>query len=166
MHQTIEKLHQFDKCKKVTYQSKLSGILRTFKFSWHTVTFLPIIFEMKSAAHTGCMQYSSFLCLFFLQKINSFSSHSLFSLNKCNKKLQNLSEGQAKGLQRLSEGILTRVESSYNCKGTRPQVIYNPIMAMGFSAMFTSQLQVILRGKHCRRPIAVMGVVDTLGPCF
>ena len=44
-----------------------------------------------------------------------------------------------------------------------PQRIYNPITAMGFSSMFTSQLYIILRGKHCRRPIAVMGVVDTLG---
>ena len=35
-----------------------------------------------------------------------------------------------------------------------PQVIYNPITAMRFSAMFTFQLQI--RGKHCRRPIAVM----------
>ena len=37
-----------------------------------------------------------------------------------------------------------------------PEHTYNPIMAMGFLAMTT------LRGKHCRHPIAVMGVVDTL----
>ena len=29
--------------------------------------------------------------------------------------------------------------------------------------MFAFQLQIILRGKHCRRPIAVTGVVDHLG---
>ena len=44
-----------------------------------------------------------------------------------------------------------------------PQMIYNSIRAMGFSAMFTFQLQIILKGKQCRRPIAVMGVVDHLG---
>ena len=37
---------------------------------------------------------------------------------------------------------------------SQPQVIYNPISAMGFLAMFNFQLQIILRGKHCRRPIA------------
>ena len=50
----------------------------------------------------------------------------------------------------------------------QPQRIYNPITEMGFSAMFTSQLQIILRGKHCRRLITIitiMGVEDTLGPC-
>ena len=31
-------------------------------------------------------------------------------------------------------------------------------MAMGFSAMFTFQLD---NTKHCRHPIVVMGVVDT-----
>ena len=41
-----------------------------------------------------------------------------------------------------------------------PERIYNPITAMGFSVMFTFQLD-NTRGKHCRHPIAVMGVVDT-----
>ena len=41
-----------------------------------------------------------------------------------------------------------------------PEHIYNPITAMGFSAMFTFQLN-NTRGKHCRHPIATMGVVDT-----
>ena len=39
-----------------------------------------------------------------------------------------------------------------------------PYLAMGFSAMFNFQLQIILRGKHCLCPIAVMGVVHHLGP--
>ena len=51
--------------------------------------------------------------------------------------------------------------STYN---TMPERIYNPITAMGFSAMFTFQLDK-LRGKHCRHPIAIMGVVDTFGQC-
>ena len=38
------------------------------------------------------------------------------------------------------------------------QVIYNPITVMGFFTMFTFQLQIILRGKHCRCLFAVMGV--------
>ena len=46
----------------------------------------------------------------------------------------------------------------------QPQRIYNLILAMGSSAMFTSQLYIILRGKYCRCPIAVMGVVDILEP--
>jgi hypothetical protein len=44
--------------------------------------------------------------------------------------------------------------------GARPERIYNPITAMGFSAMFPFSWTT-LRGKHCRHPIAVMGVVDT-----
>ena len=40
--------------------------------------------------------------------------------------------------------------------------IYNPITATGFSAMFTFQLDK-LRGKHCRHPIAVIGVVNKFG---
>ena len=40
-----------------------------------------------------------------------------------------------------------------------PERIYNPITAMGFSAMFTFQL------RGCRHPIAVLGVVDTFGQC-
>ena len=32
---------------------------------------------------------------------------------------------------------------------------------MGFSAMFTFQLDNTKRGKHCWHPIAVMGVDDT-----
>ena len=43
-----------------------------------------------------------------------------------------------------------------------PECIYNPITTMGFSAMFTFQLDT-LRGKNCRHPIAVMGVVDMFG---
>ena len=43
------------------------------------------------------------------------------------------------------------------------KVIYNPNTTMGFSATFMFQLYIILRSKHCRRPIAVMGVVDHLG---
>ena len=39
-------------------------------------------------------------------------------------------------------------------KPALPERIYNPITAMGFSAMFTFQLY----------NIAVMGVVDTFGP--
>ena len=39
---------------------------------------------------------------------------------------------------------------------------YKPITEIGFSAMFTFQLQIIPRGKHCQRSIAVMGVVDHL----
>ena len=39
---------------------------------------------------------------------------------------------------------------------------YNPIMAMGFSAIFTFHLD-NFKSNHYRHPIAVMGVVDTLG---
>jgi hypothetical protein len=39
-----------------------------------------------------------------------------------------------------------------------PKRIYNPIMAMGFLAMFTLQLD----NTNCRIPIAVIAVVDTL----
>ena len=46
---------------------------------------------------------------------------------------------------------------------TMPQHIYNPISATGFSAMFISQLEITLRSKHCRHPIAIMGVVGTFG---
>jgi hypothetical protein len=35
---------------------------------------------------------------------------------------------------------------------------------MAFSVMFTFLLYIILKGKHCQRPIAVVGVVDHLGP--
>ena len=42
---------------------------------------------------------------------------------------------------------------------TGSERIYNPITAIGFSAMFTFQL----RDKHCQHPIGVMGVVDTFG---
>ena len=45
-----------------------------------------------------------------------------------------------------------------------PERIYNPSMAMGFLAMFNLHW-ITLRGKHCRHPIAVMGVVDTFGLC-
>ena len=38
-----------------------------------------------------------------------------------------------------------------------PERIYNPITVMGFSAMFTFQLD------NTRHPIAVMEVVDTFG---
>ena len=44
-----------------------------------------------------------------------------------------------------------------------PEHIYNPITAMGVLAMFTFSWST-LGGKHCRHPIAVMGVVDTFGP--
>ena len=44
-----------------------------------------------------------------------------------------------------------------------PTYIYNPITTLEFSAIFTSYLQKILRGKHCLRPITIMGAVDTLG---
>ena len=40
--------------------------------------------------------------------------------------------------------------------------IYNPIMAMGFWQCLPF-IWTTLRGKHCRHPIAVMGVVDMLG---
>ena len=43
-----------------------------------------------------------------------------------------------------------------------PERIYNPITAMGFSAMFTFSWT-ILRGKNCRHHIAVIRVVDTFG---
>ena len=53
----------------------------------------------------------------------------------------------------------------YLCQwGAGPQVIYNPITAMGFSTMFTFKLYILLRGKNCWCPIAVMGVADYLGP--
>ena len=45
----------------------------------------------------------------------------------------------------------------------QPQIIYNLITVMEFSAMFTSQVNIFLRSKYCRRPIAVMGVVDHFG---
>ena len=45
-----------------------------------------------------------------------------------------------------------------------PERIYNPITAMGFSAMLTFQLDNnSTRGKHCWHPIAIMGVVNALG---
>ena len=43
----------------------------------------------------------------------------------------------------------------------KPERIYNPITAMGVSAMFTFQLD-NTKSKHCRHPIAIMGIVDTL----
>ena len=43
-----------------------------------------------------------------------------------------------------------------------PERIYNPITTMGVSAMLPFSWTT-LRGKHCRHPIAVMGVVDTFG---
>ena len=43
--------------------------------------------------------------------------------------------------------------------------IYNPITAMGFPQCLTFSCTT-LRDKHCRHPIAVMGVVDTFGSCF
>ena len=43
-----------------------------------------------------------------------------------------------------------------------PTVIYNPI-TVEFSAMFTFKVYIILRGKHCRHPIAIMEVEDYLG---
>ena len=43
-----------------------------------------------------------------------------------------------------------------------PERIYNPITAMGFSAMFTYQ-QDNTKRYYCRHPIAIMGVVDTFG---
>ena len=44
-----------------------------------------------------------------------------------------------------------------------PQVIYNPMTVIGFSAMFNFQLQIILRVNIAERcPIAVVGVVDHL----
>ena len=46
-----------------------------------------------------------------------------------------------------------------------PKRTYNPITVMGFSAMFIYQLD-ILKGKHCRHPITVMGVVDTFQQCI
>ena len=46
---------------------------------------------------------------------------------------------------------------------TRPERIYNPIMAMGFWHCLPFSWTT-LRGKHCRHPIAVMGVVDMFGP--
>ena len=45
-----------------------------------------------------------------------------------------------------------------------PERKYLQITAMGFSAMFTFQLD-NTEGKHCRHPIAVMGVVDMFGHC-
>ena len=48
---------------------------------------------------------------------------------------------------------------------TWPEHIYNPITAIGFSAMLPFNWTT-LRGKHCRHPIAVMGVVDTFGHCL
>ena len=39
-----------------------------------------------------------------------------------------------------------------------------PHYGNGFSAMFIFKWTT-LRGKHCRHPIAVMGVVDTFGHC-
>ena len=45
---------------------------------------------------------------------------------------------------------------------SQPKCIFNPIMAMGFSAMFTFQLDnTAPRGKHCQNPITILGVVDT-----
>ena len=41
---------------------------------------------------------------------------------------------------------------------------YNPITVIGVLAMFTFQLDNLI-GKHCWQPIAIMGDVDTLGPC-
>ena len=43
-----------------------------------------------------------------------------------------------------------------------PEHIYNPIMAMGFSAMFTFQLQTTLKYKHCGIPF-LLGVIDPFG---
>ena len=47
-----------------------------------------------------------------------------------------------------------------------PERIYNYITEKGFSAMFNLPFSwTTLRGKNCRQPIAVMGVVDTFGQC-
>ena len=45
------------------------------------------------------------------------------------------------------------------------QRIYNPITAMGFRQCLPFSWTT-LRGKHCRHPIAVMGVVDTFEQCL
>ena len=42
--------------------------------------------------------------------------------------------------------------------------IYNPITAMGFWPCFPFSWTT-LGGKHCRHPIAIMGVVDMFGLC-
>ena len=51
----------------------------------------------------------------------------------------------------------------FDCRSL-PKRIYNTITAMGFSAMLTIQLDTP-RGKHCRHPISVVGVVDTFRHC-
>ena len=59
------------------------------------------------------------------------------------------------------ELFLACVNPQKNSISTLPRLerIYNPITAMGFSAMFTFSWTT-LRGKHCWHPIAIMGVVD------
>jgi hypothetical protein len=54
------------------------------------------------------------------------------------------------------------VGNNFDATQNMPERIYG-IMAMGFSAMFTFQLET-LRGKQCRHPIAVMGVVEIFRP--
>ena len=46
--------------------------------------------------------------------------------------------------------------------GILSEVIYNPISAMGFWAMFTFQLD-NPKSKHCWHPIVIMEVIDTFG---
>ena len=48
-------------------------------------------------------------------------------------------------------------------KRAMPERIYNPIRQWGFRQCLPFSWTT-LRGKNCRHPIAVMGVVDTFGP--
>ena len=54
------------------------------------------------------------------------------------------------------------VESKGIC-GERPNVSTTPLLQWGFWQCLPFNWT-ILRGKHCRHPITVMGAVDTFGP--
>jgi hypothetical protein len=65
----------------------------------------------------------------------------------------------------VAPGILFSAECSYS---VHSPVLYtvglqSPITAMGFFGNVYLLALDNIRGKYCRRPIAVMGVVDTLG---
>ena len=56
-------------------------------------------------------------------------------------------------MQSKAENYTPKPNLQLQPKHTQPQRIYNPITTLGFSAMFTSQLQIIQGGKYCRHPI-------------
>ena len=75
---------------------------------------------------------------------------------------QNLSEFAIESS--ISWDIL-RIFKGVSHKKPCPSVSTTPLRQWGFRQCFPFSLTT-LRGKHCRHPIALMGVVDTFRPCL